>query len=127
MSKKPQQINIRKVATAFGMQFPSLSDAIWEMIEPYLESDKDPKVIERFAALAVAAWNMTLFESDDRQEILRKVFKTAPEELHTEIKKLLESFMKHKELFYSQDQRHISDYQVVRKADSYHLRIYSQF
>jgi hypothetical protein len=103
-----------------------ISDAIWEICQPFFPPDRNLKKheLEKLVVLAIIAWNITNLPADKQAEELMKVIEKIPnmkEELETDIIKMekLGEFLPEEELSIGSMTLQILSEMIKRKKELY--------
>ena len=70
-------------------QTEKMSEVLWEFLAPYMPLAPDRKAMEKLLAMAIVAWNVTLFPVEERAQRLRELSTTLPAEARTDFLALI--------------------------------------
>ena len=83
------------------------------------------QAVEKLLAIAIAAWNITLFPVGERAQRLRELSTTLPAEARTDFLELIQAMMTRKEQHFAQHTRYILNSELTERWASYHLNVVS--
>jgi hypothetical protein len=106
-------------------QTEKMSEVLWEFLAPYMPLAPDREAVEKLLAMAIAAWNVTLFPVGERAQRLRELSTTLPAEARTDLLALMQEMMTRKERYFAQNTRYILNYELTERRASYHLNVLS--
>jgi hypothetical protein len=106
-------------------QTEKMSEVLWEFLAPYMPLAPDREAVEKLLAMAIAAWNVTLFPVGERAQRLRELSTTLPAESRTDFLALMREMMTRKERYFAQNTRYIVNYELTERRASYHLNVLS--
>ena len=106
-------------------QTEKMSEVLWEFLAPYMPLAPDRQAVEKLLAMAIAAWNITLFPVGERAQRLRELSTTLPAEARTDFLELIQEMMTRKEQHFAQNTRYILNYELTERRASYHLNVLS--
>ena len=106
-------------------QTEKMSEVLWEFLAPYMPLAPDREAVEKLLAMAIAAWNVTLFPVGERAQRLRELSTTLPAEARTDFLELIQEMMIRKERYFAQNTRYILNYELTERRGSYHLNVLS--
>jgi hypothetical protein len=85
----------------------------------------DRQAVEKLLAVAIAAWNITLFPVGERAQRLSELSTTLPAEARTDFLELIQDMMTRKAHHFAQHTRYILNYELTERRASYHLNVLS--
>ncbi len=107
----------------------SLSDAISEILSPFVLPDASPDDYGRLVVVAIMAWNAVIVPPDKRQaslqEALNLVVTDTSKENRKHFEEFLEELMERRHQLFPHNKRWIVDYVVTDLGDTFHLSIMS--
>jgi hypothetical protein len=106
-------------------QTEKMSEVLWKFLAPYMPLAPDREAVEKLLAMAIAAWNVTLFPVGERAQRLRELSTTLPAEARTDFLELIQAMMIRKERYFAQNTRYILNYELTERKASYHLNVLS--
>ena len=106
-------------------QTAKMSEVLWEFLAPYTPLAPDREAMEKLLALAIAAWNVTLFPEGERAQRLRELSTTLPGEARTDFLALIREMVARKERDFAQNTRYILNYELTEGRERYHLNVLS--
>src|SRR5215831_16721537 len=106
-------------------QTEKMSEVLWEFVAPYMPLAPEREAVEKLLAMAIAAWNVTLFPVGERAQRLRELSTTLPAEARTDFLALIREMMIRKERYFAQNTRYILNYELTEGRESYHLNVLS--
>ena len=129
--KKKRKKNIRrsvkqesKPAQPGGIK---ISEAILRINEPLRNRYQEPHRIEMVVFLTVMAWNMSLFEGEERSELQEKIIEKFPPDFGGEdvavLLDNLEMLIERKEKMFPDIREYIMDHQVIFSGNSFKLNV----
>jgi len=106
-------------------QTAKMSEVLWEFLAPYTPLAPDREAMEKLLALAIAAWNVTLFPEGERAQRLRELSTTLPAEARTDFLALIREMVARKARYFAQNTRYILNYELTEGRERYHLNVLS--
>jgi len=106
-------------------QTEKMSEVLWEFLAPYMPLAPDREAMEKLLAMAIVAWNVTLFPVEERAQRLRELSTTLPAEARTDFLALIREMVVRKERYFAQNTRYILNYELTEGRESYHLNVLS--
>ena len=106
-------------------QTAKMSEVLWEFLAPYTPLAPDREAMEKLLAMAIVAWNVTLFPGGERAQRLRELSTTLPAEARTDFLALIREMIARKERYFAQNTRYILNYELTEGRESYHLNVLS--
>lgn len=102
-----------------------MSDVLEEFVEPYRQFVETKEACWKLLAVAIVAWNATLFPEKDRLSRLDELIVTLPEDAREDSRQIIEELMVRKEKFFSQHRRMIIDFELADSGEQWHLSVMS--
>jgi hypothetical protein len=93
-------------------QTEKMSEVLWEFLAPYTPLAPDREAMEKLLAMAIVAWNVTLFPVGERAQRLRELSTTLPAEARTDFLALIREMVARKERDFAQNTRYILNYEL---------------
>lgn len=100
-----------------------MSEALEELIAPYLEMTDNLEEFTNLVNLGTLAWNMALLPAEEQADFLELTMKVAPRDLRTDFAKLLRLLVLRKVALFPDDHREILSIEVTDLGDKYHLAV----
>lgn len=100
-----------------------MSQALEELITPYLEETGTLDEFKSLVLLGSMAWNATLLPAEERDVLLKHAMKTAPRALRSDLDRLLKLLMSRKIALFPNDHRYIVSTNVTDLGDQYHIAV----
>jgi hypothetical protein len=132
MSKKKKRKKNKK-RTAKEEPKPTLpggmkiSEAVLRISEPLLTRFQEPHKIENIISLTVMAWNISIFEGEERTELQEKIIEKFPQDFGGEDIALLldniEMLIARKDKLFPDIREYIIDHKVSFSGSSYNLTV----
>lgn len=102
-----------------------LSVRLVELIEPFESACEDCEAFERLVALGSAAWNLSLFPPELREEHLLQILELLPPEDRAHARAFILKLAAEKEQRFPADKRLITNAQVFEEEDDYRVSVAS--
>jgi len=97
-----------------------ISELLTELVHPMVRDDFDIEQFKTLLSLGCIAWNLTLFQPEQRQPQTEQLLAMVPLEDREQMREALTSLMARKDALFSSDLRMILDFEVTdRKYDWY--------
>lgn len=114
--QKVQQASSDKVVIVESPEVEKMSDVLQEFIAPYRKHIKNVQNYRELLTMAVAAWNSSLVNNGERQELINELlnddrFKDDLE-LQQDIKKIFNDLVARKKKYFSNNKRLITNFQL---------------
>jgi len=102
-----------------------MSDVLEEFVDPYREFAETQEAYRKLLAVAIVAWNVTLFPEKDRLSRLDEFLVALPKDVRENSREIIEELMVRKEKFFSRHRRIIIDFELADTGGQWHLSIVS--
>ena len=106
-------------------QTAKMSEVLWEFLAPYTPLVPDREAMEKLLAMAIAAWNVTLFPGGERAQRLRELRTTLLAEARADFLALIQEMVARKERDFAQYTRYILNYELTERRARYHPNVLS--
>jgi hypothetical protein len=104
-----------------------MSEVLMEFIEPYMPHAQTREALDKLLALATVAWNAALRSGSERDDFLRSMEQTLPQEARADMRSILGEMITRKETHFAGIERTIIDYQLTMTPNGPHLSVMSTF
>ena len=102
-----------------------LSVRLVELIAPFESACEDREAFERLVALGSAAWNLSLFPPESREELMARILEVLPLDDRAYAKTFMLRLVAEKEQRFPADRRFIANAQVFEEGDEYRVSVAS--
>ena len=104
----------------------SMSDAITQIIEPYVDDAPDYRSMQNLVTYACAAWNISI-STEDEQNDVNALFSKLPtrKKNREETLSLLHALIERKRKLFPNVTRKIVDFKVTDRGDDFHIAVAS--
>jgi hypothetical protein len=107
----------------------NISDALREIVEPYLNITDDRESVETLFSMGMFAWNLAVAAKEDRQELFDKfqaAVKSQDAEMIEEGKALIQKLIERKEQLFPDNHRTIMNFELKYTGrGNYHISVAS--
>jgi hypothetical protein len=107
----------------------SISDALRELVKPYLNVAEDRKSLETLFAMGIFAWNVSVAAKEDRQDLFDKFqisMQNQDADMVEEGKALIQTLIERKEQLFPDNHRTIMNFELKYTGrGNYHISVAS--
>ncbi len=100
-----------------------MSEVLTEFIEPYAAGATTGERYRKLLAVAVVAWNASLFPPKERRQMLDSIIDEAMPYGAEDMKLVIQELIQRKERYFSEITRAILSYEVTMTKDGSHLSV----
>lgn len=113
------------------VQAPSgakMSEMLWALVEPDMDSATDPEQLDKLLTLGVTAWNAAVMKGAKRTTFLDSMAGTFPLEARGQFREIIESLIRRKESQFPHIQRLIFSFNLTwQPSGEPYLQVVSTF
>ena len=115
----------QKLVTGKTSDGVKMSEVLEAFIAPYCEIADTEEALKKLLAIAVIAWNTTLFPVQDRKAQIKEALEALPKEVRADGRAIINELMERKEKYFSESKRMIIDYEIIDTGKNYQLTVIS--
>ena len=122
-------LGLPELVETSALGLPKLSAAILDYAQPLFEDCDSRQARKNAVAIAIMCWNCSLFPDDTAADKVAEMIDTLTQDDATQrpvLDQLFEFMTMRKKLFFAEDKRSVSDFNIVDLEDGdFHLRVIS--